>query len=71
MLRCLSHIDYQYKQNKKIYELFAQKIKNIFFVIKGYSSIFCNRPAMYKNKKRMRLLRIRMMNWCSFSKTGF
>jgi hypothetical protein len=66
MLRCLSHIDYQYKKNKKIYELFAQKIKNIFLSLKDIHLFFVTALLCIGIKKRMRLLRIRMIGLALF-----
>jgi 5'-nucleotidase len=51
MVICLSHLGYQYKDNKVSDEALAKETENIDLIIGGHTHTFLDQPLMYKNKK--------------------
>lgn len=51
MVICLSHLGYQYKDNKVSDEVMAKETENIDLIIGGHSHTFLDAPVVYKNKK--------------------
>lgn len=48
---CLSHLGYQYKDNKVSDEVLAKESGNIDLIIGGHTHTFLDAPVVYKNKK--------------------
>ena len=48
---CLSHLGYQYKDNKVSDEVLAAETENIDLIIGGHTHTFFANPVLYKNKK--------------------
>ena len=48
---CLSHLGYQYKDNKVSDEILAKESENIDLVIGGHTHTFLDAPVVFKNKK--------------------
>ena len=48
---CLSHLGYQYKDNKVSDEALAKESGNIDLIIGGHTHTFLDAPVVYKNKK--------------------
>ena len=51
MIICLSHLGYQYKDNKISDEILAKETENIDLIIGGHTHTFFDNPVTYKNKK--------------------
>lgn len=51
MIICLSHLGYQYKDNKVSDEILAKESENIDLIIGGHTHTFFDNPVTYKNKK--------------------
>lgn len=51
MIICLSHLGYQYKDNKVSDEVLAKESANIDLIIGGHTHTFLDTPVEYKNKK--------------------
>ncbi len=50
MVICLSHLGYQYKDNKVSDEVLAKETENIDLIIGGHTHTFFEAPVTYKNK---------------------
>ena len=50
MVICLSHLGYQYKDNKVSDEVLAKETENIDLIIGGHTHTFFETPVTYKNK---------------------
>lgn len=50
MVICLSHLGYQYKDNKVSDEVLARETENIDLIIGGHTHTFFEAPVTYKNK---------------------
>ena len=50
MIICLSHLGYQYKNNKVSDEILAKETENIDLIIGGHTHTFMDEPAVLKNK---------------------
>ncbi len=48
---CLSHLGYQYKENKVSDVLLAKQSENIDLIIGGHTHTFLDAPVVFKNKK--------------------
>jgi 5'-nucleotidase len=51
MVICLSHLGYQYKDEKVSDEVMAKETQNIDLIIGGHTHTFFDKPLTYKNKK--------------------
>ena len=51
MIICLSHLGYQYKENKVSDEILAKQTKDIDLIIGGHTHTFLEEPVVYKNKE--------------------
>jgi len=51
MVICLSHLGYQYKDDKVSDEVLAKATENIDLIIGGHTHTFLDKPVEYKNKK--------------------
>ncbi|MCX6316527.1 MAG: metallophosphatase [Bacteroidetes bacterium] len=51
MIICLSHLGYQYKDNKVSDEVLAKESENIDLIIGGHTHTFLDNPVEYTNKK--------------------
>jgi 5'-nucleotidase len=51
MVICLSHLGYQYKDNKVSDEVLAKESEHIDLIIGGHTHTFLDDPIKYKNKK--------------------
>mgnify|MGYP000875915122 CR=1 FL=1 len=50
MVICLSHLGYQYKDDKISDEILAKSSENVDLIIGGHTHTFMEEPAIYKNK---------------------
>jgi len=48
---CLSHLGYQYSDNKVSDKRLANETENIDLIIGGHTHTFLNAPVVFKNKK--------------------
>lgn len=51
MVICLSHLGYQYKDDKVSDEVLAKSTENIDLIIGGHTHTFLDNPVIFKNKK--------------------
>lgn len=51
MVICLSHLGYQYRENKVSDERLAKESENIDVIIGGHTHTFLSAPVVFKNKK--------------------
>ncbi len=50
MIICLSHLGYQYKNNRVSDEILARETENIDLIIGGHTHTFLDEPVVFKNK---------------------
>ena len=62
MIICLSHLGYQYKNNKVSDEILAKETENIDLIIGGHTHTFMDEPAVLKNKNGSDVL-VNQVGW--------
>ncbi len=62
MIICLSHLGFQYRENKVSDERLARESENIDLIIGGHTHTFFDAPVMYKNKKNEEVI-VNQVGW--------
>lgn len=62
MIICLSHLGYQYKDNKVSDMVLAKETENIDLIIGGHTHTFLDEPGVFKNKKGSDVL-VNQVGW--------
>ena len=63
---CLSHLGYEYKDDKPSDRLLAQKTRNIHLILGGHSHTFLEKPTLEKNIDQQPVL-INQTGWAGIN----